>query len=302
MPIYRTACPACGSDEVAEVLTATDHTVSQEAFAVWHCAACTLRFTQNAPEPEHIGRYYASEDYVSHSNTSRGVVNAAYQRVRDLTLLQKRSLLREVSGVRTGTVLDVGCGTGEFLHTMAAAGWRTRGLEPDAGARAYAQTEYGLDVDEPEALFATGERDLARTPWDVVTLWHVLEHVHRLDDYLTRLRTLIGAHGTLLIAVPNYTSPDAQHYGAAWAAYDVPRHLYHFSPASLTRLLDRHDLRVRETRAMPFDAFYVSLLSERYAHGALRPAHAVAEGLKSWWPARGDAERASSVLYLCGAA
>ena len=302
MPIYRTACPACGSTDIAEALTATDHTVSQEPFAIWHCAACTLRFTQNAPEPEFIGRYYASEDYVSHSNTSKGFVNAAYQRVRDVTLVQKRLLMRELTGKRTGRVLDVGCGTGEFLHTMHAAGWLARGLEPDAGARGFAEAEYGLDVDEPDALFATGERDLARTDWDVVTLWHVLEHVHRLHDYLTRLRTLIGADGTLVIAVPNYTSPDAAHYGAEWAAYDVPRHLYHFSPAALTRLLDRHDLRVRALRPMPFDAFYVSLLSERYAHGRLRPAHALVEGVKSWAPALGDARRASSVMYVCEAA
>ena len=294
--IHYTTCPACASERIAEVLTAEDHTVSHEQFAVWHCSACTLRFTQDVPSEEAIGPYYQSDEYVSHSNTSKGFINGVYQRVRDITLSQKRALLREVTGKQTGTLLDVGCGTGEFLHTMKEAGWQTRGLEPDAGARAFAKTQYGLEVTEPQDLFSLDGT------YDAVTLWHVLEHVHRLHDYLDKLRTLIGHTGTLIIAVPNYTSSDAQHYGAEWAAYDVPRHLYHFSPQSMKRLLDQHDLRVREMRAMPFDAFYVSLLSERYAKGGLRPMSAFAQGAKSWWPARRKAAAASSVMYICRAA
>ena len=296
MSVFRAACPACGSDQLATALTAEDHTVTRERFEVVHCASCTLRFTQNAPEAEDIGRYYASEEYVSHSNTSKGLVNGLYQRVRAVTLRRKRALIREVTGKPTGSLLDVGCGTGEFLRAMKSAGWHTRGLEPDAGARAFAKTEYGLEVTPPGDLFALDG------PYDAVTLWHVLEHVHRLHDYLDQLRKLIGHAGTLVIAVPNYTSPDARHYGAAWAAYDVPRHLYHFSPRAMAELLDRHDLRVAEMRGMPFDPFYVSLLSERYASGGLRPAHALAQGVKSWWPARSRPREASSVMYICRAA
>ncbi len=293
MPIFRAACPACGSPEVAEVLTATDHTVSNEDFDIWECGACTLRFTQNVPEPECIGAYYRSEEYVSHSNTSRGLINGVYQRVRNVTLAQKLALVRETTGKAVGSALDVGCGTGEFLHTMRGAGWLTLGLEPDAGARTYASREYGLTVREPGALFSLDET------FDVVTLWHVLEHVHRLHDYLDKLRSLVRPGGTLVIAVPNYTSADAVHYGSDWAAYDVPRHLYHFSPQALGRLLAAHELNLRETRAMPFDSFYVSLLSERYRHGGLRPFAALAEGVKSWWPARTSPTRASSVMYIC---
>ena len=290
--VHRETCPACDSPEVAPALTCEDHTVSHERFDVWHCAACTLRFTQDVPTEDAIGSYYQSEEYVSHSNTSRGLVNGLYQRVRDVTLRQKLALVRELTGRDTGRVLDVGCGTGEFLHTLREAGWRTRGLEPDAGARAFAKTTYGLEVTEPDDLFAL------EGPYDAVTLWHVLEHVHRLHAYLDRLRELIGEAGVLVIAVPNYTSPDARHYGEAWAAYDVPRHLYHFSPQAMTRLLARHGLRLAETRPMPFDAFYVSLLSERYRHGGLRPVRAFAQGLGSWWPARSEATRASSVMYV----
>ena len=292
MSIFSAACPACGSDRVSEALKAKDYTVSKETFAIWHCDDCTLRFTQNVPEEELIGPYYQSEEYVSHSNASEGLINGLYQRVRNVTLTQKRKLLEELTGKKSGSVLDVGCGTGEFLHTMKQAGWQTRGLEPDEGARAFAKTSYGLDVSQPVDLFSLDGT------YDVVTLWHVLEHVHRLHDYLDRLRELIGKAGTLIIAVPNYTSPDAQHYGAHWAAYDVPRHLYHFSPASMRKLLERHGLWVSLTRPMPFDAFYVSLLSERYAKGGTRPVPAFVQGATSWWPARSDADKASSVMYI----
>ena len=304
MPIHRDACPACGSEDVSEVLECTDYTVSRETFPVWHCATCALRFTQNAPEASEIGRYYRSEDYVSHSNSSTGLVNGLYQRVRTVTLKQKLSLVRELTGKFVGgSALDIGCGTGEFLNTLYRAGWQTQGLEPDAGARAYATKHYGLDVDEPGLLFAEDrERNLANSEWDIVTLWHVLEHVHELHAYLARLRRLIGHRGVLLIAVPNYTSRDARHYGAEWAAYDVPRHLYHFSPAAMSRLLGEHDLEVRELRPMDFDPFYVSRLSERYAHGATRPFQAAAAGLRSWWSGRADASSASSIIYICGAA
>ncbi len=296
MPIYRAACPACGSDDLTTALTAEDHTVSHEKFDIVHCNACTLRFTQHVPEPEHIGAYYQSEEYVSHSNTNKGIINSVYQQVRSITLSQKRALIEQLTGKSSGSILDVGCGTGEFLHTMKAAGWTTRGLEPDEKARAFAKTTYNVDVSEPADLFSLDDK------YNVITLWHVLEHVHRLHDYLDRLRNLIADSGILIIAVPNYTSRDAKHYGNAWAAYDVPRHLYHFSPEAMRSLLTAHELRILEIRAMPFDAFYVSMLSERYARGGLRPLSAFTQGLKSWWPSRTAPTEASSIMYIIKAA
>ena len=293
--IHRDACPACDSPNVAYVLEAEDHTVSHERFEVWECGRCSLRFTQGAPAEADIGAYYASEEYISHSNTSAGLVNSLYQQVRRITLAQKRALVREVTGRHVGSLLDVGCGTGEFAHAMQAAGWHVRGLEPDAGARAFAKTEYGLTVEAPTAL-----PKLAGT-FDAVTLWHVLEHVHELHAYLRRLRELIATGGTLLIAVPNYTSPDAKRYGADWAAYDVPRHLYHFSPVSIERLLAAHRIEVTETRAMPFDGFYVSMLSEKYASAGASNGvvGGVRRGLKTLAAGRRSPTRSSSVIYVC---
>lgn len=293
MTITHSACPACGSTKIQHVLTAEDYTVSHEKFDVMQCDACTLRFTQNVPSPETIGRYYQSEEYVSHSNTSKGLINGLYQRVRAITLKQKLALLQEVTGKQKGSILDVGCGTGEFLNTMKKAGWITRGLEPDDGARAFAKTNYSLDITEPQDLFSL------EGTYDAVTLWHVLEHVHQLHEYLDKLGKLIGNTGKLIIAVPNYTSTDANHYGDKWAAYDVPRHLYHFSPQSMKSLLMTHGLKLTEIRPMPFDAFYVSLLSERYAKGGTRPVSAFLQGAKSWLPARATPESGSSLMYFC---
>ncbi|MFK8055370.1 MAG: class I SAM-dependent methyltransferase [Saprospiraceae bacterium] len=293
MPVHYSTCPACNASDIKKVLTAEDHTVSHESFDIWQCDSCTLRFTQDVPTEALIGPYYQSEEYVSHSNTSKGLINGLYQQVRDITLSQKRALIREMTGKQTGSILDVGCGTGELLNTMKQAGWETRGLEPDEGARTYAKTQYDLDVTQPEDLFKL------EGTYDCVSMWHVLEHVHRLHEYLDQLNKLIGEQGTLIIAVPNYTSSDAQHYGDKWAAYDVPRHLYHFSPQSMRRLLGQHGFKLRELRAMPFDAFYVSLLSEKYANGGMRPVSAFLKGAGSYWPSRSKPEQGSSVMYFC---
>ncbi len=294
MRIHRSTCPACDSEHVHPVLKATDHTVSRETFDVWQCLTCSLRFTQDVPGPDHIGSYYASEDYISHSNSSAGLINGLYQRVRSITLSQKLSLVQSATELETGALLDVGCGTGEFAHTMKSAGWRVKALEPDEGARAFAKTNYGLDVAPPDQL------SQLEGPYDAVTLWHVLEHVHELHGYLDQLHRLIGKSGTLLIAVPNYTSPDGKRYAGAWAAYDVPRHLYHFSPPAMGELLALHGIEVTEMRAMPFDAFYVSMLSEKYkGTGQLGLASAVLSGLNTFTRGRQDPMKSSSVIYVC---
>ena len=287
------ACPVCHSESIAPVLTASDHTVSGESFEVWHCNSCQLRFTQQAPDETAIGSYYQSEEYISHSNTRKGLVNRLYQWVRDFTLVQKRKLIRKVSGMQTGALLDIGCGTGEFLNTMKQAGWTSLGLEPDPGARQQAIEHFQLDVHPSDHLF-----QLAAKQWDVITMWHVLEHVHRLHPYLDKIYELLKPGGKLIIAVPNYQSLDAAKYESAWAAYDVPRHLYHFSPEAMQRLLSDHGFQWSTLKTMPFDAFYVSLLSEKYIHGKLRLIPGFLTGLRSYLASLRQPARCSSVMYI----
>lgn len=291
--IQYSTCPSCGSKAIAEMLTAKDYTVSHETFSIWECSDCQLRFTQNIPNADAIGKYYQAEEYISHSNTNKGLINRLYQMVRDYTLIQKRKLIRRVAGKQTGDILDIGCGTGEFLGTMLQSGWKTTGLEPDLGARKQAIDNFGLEVHESNHLF-----ELAAGQQDVVTMWHVLEHVHRLHDYLDTIHQLLREDGRLIIAVPNYQSVDATHYQSDWAAYDVPRHLYHFSPNSMKQLLGNHGFELIQMKTMPFDAFYVSLLSEKYIHGKVRLVSAFWTGLRSYFAALGNPARCSSVMYI----
>ncbi|MEM7372216.1 MAG: class I SAM-dependent methyltransferase [Bacteroidota bacterium] len=266
--------------------------MSGEIFQVWHCNDCELRFTQEIPIEEEIGQYYQSEEYISHSNTSKGIVNRLYQLVRDYTLIQKRKLVQHLAGSKTGKILDIGCGTGEFLGTMKQAGWNALGLEPDPGAREQANKNFGLTVEPSDHLFAISDS------YDVISMWHVLEHVHQLHENIDQIYSLLKEDGVLLIAVPNYQSLDAGYYQEFWAAYDVPRHLYHFSSKAMSSLMEAHQFQVSTIRKMPFDSFYVSLLSEKYKHGKLRLLAGFWIGLRSFLKAFRQADRCSSILYV----
>lgn len=291
--IHYEHCPVCGDARIHPVLEVKDYTVSGKIFPVWHCDACSARFTQDVPEKDAIGAYYQSDDYISHSDTKEGIVNRLYHSVRSITLASKRRLVENASGKKAGRLLDIGCGTGAFLNAIHQAGWTVTGLEPDPGARDKATKRYGLAVRSIEDLFA-----LEAGSFDVITLWHVLEHVHDLSAYVGEFKRLLAPGGTLLIAVPNYTSGDAAHYGAQWAAYDVPRHLYHFSPASMEKLLAPAGFAVVQKKPMWFDSFYVSMLSERYKAGKDKLVSAGWAGLRSNLHALGQAERCSSVIYV----
>jgi 2-polyprenyl-3-methyl-5-hydroxy-6-metoxy-1,4-benzoquinol methylase len=290
--VHYNQCPVCDSGSIKPLLTATDYTVSHEEFVIWQCAACRLRFTQDVPDAAHIAPYYKSEDYISHSDTDKGLVNQLYRRVRRRTLKQKVKLIESQTGKRSGRALDVGCGTGAFLEALQLAGWTVEGVEPDDGARALAIAK-GLKVEESGALFS-----LEPASFDVITMWHVLEHVHDLQGYLAQLKTLLAPGGKLVIAVPNYTSGDAVTYGRYWAAYDVPRHLYHFTPESIKVLAARHGMQVVAEQPMWFDAFYISLLSSRYRNGSTHWLSAPLAGLRSNFGTMMNKERCSSLTYI----
>lgn len=286
-------CPCCGNAAIVKILSVKDFTVSNEYFDIWHCHNCTLRFTQKIPDITSIGLYYQSAAYVSHSDTHEGLVNRFYHFVRNYTLRLKRKLVQTITAKQKGIILDIGAGTGAFAHTMQSAGWKITGLEPDATARQNALQKYSLQLQTPETLYR-----LQSKQFDAITLWHVLEHVHDLHQYLETFHRILKDDGKLMIAVPNYTSYDATVYGEYWAAYDVPRHLYHFSPKSIEVLAGLKGFTVKGHVPMIFDSFYVSLLSEQYKNGKNNLISAFWNGLLSNLKMWGDKKKCSSVIYV----
>ncbi|MCW3109656.1 MAG: class SAM-dependent methyltransferase [Segetibacter sp.] len=271
----------------------TDFTVSQEQFEVWKCSTCTFRFTQNVPAAAYIGPYYRSAEYVSHSDTKEGFVNRLYHIVRSFTLQTKRTLVKKVTGLKQGVLLDIGAGTGAFSNKMQQGGWNVTGLEPDEFAREKALSKYDLKLEK-----LTNLENLVGETFDAITLWHVLEHVHDLHGYLEKFLEILKPTGRLVIGVPNYTSYDAGFYKDCWAAYDVPRHLYHFSPKSMQVLLEKKGFLLEAVKPMWFDSFYVSMLSEKYRQGKDNFFRAVWIGLVSNMKALFDTKRCSSVIYI----
>lgn len=291
--IHYTNCPVCGSADIKKALTAKDFTVSKRDFDIYECSQCLLRFTQDIPDTDSIGAYYKSEEYISHTDTSRGIVNNLYQKVRKYTLGQKRKLVEKVTGIHEGQLLDVGSGTGAFVNEMSSHGWQVTGLEPDADAREVANKNYGFELKDTSAFYS-----LQPGSYDAISMWHVLEHVHDLNAYIQQLKSVLKENGKLFIAVPNYTSGDASVYKEFWAAYDVPRHLYHFSPNSMRVLIEKHGMRIEKYLPMWFDSYYICMLSNKYKSGNTGLIKAIVNGTLSNLKALGNAQKCSSVIYV----
>ena len=284
-------CPVCNHDNFTPFISCKDHTVSAEVFNIVSCSGCNFKFTNPRPEDSIIGNYYKSEDYISHSNTKKGLISSLYHLVRSYTLGQKEKLLNKY--VSRGTLLDYGCGTGMFLKKCRDRSWSVFGLEPDDGARSIAKSfDLKLCENLNELNQLVEDRSLS-----AITLWHVLEHVSDLDNTLNLFRRKLKEDGVLIIAVPNYCSYDAKHYKENWAAYDVPRHLYHFNLDSVSNLLKNFAFKLIDTKPMKFDSFYVSMLSERYKTGKQSLINSFLIGLRSNLRAK-KASDYSSVIYV----
>lgn len=248
-------CPLCKSPGSATIHRPIDHHLSQEPFQLARCPQCGFVFTNPRPLGAHIERYYASPNYISHQNGKPGLVPTLYYWARAVALRSKyRTVARHAIGRK---LLDYGCGTGAFLAYMRTKRYHVTGMEPSANARAQATQIADCQV------FASSQ-DMGDIRFNVITLWHVLEHVRDPQETLLHISGLLDTKGILLIAVPDITSWDAQHYGAHWAALDVPRHLSHFKPKDIQELADQCNLKLVTAHRMWFDALYISMLSEKY--------------------------------------
>ncbi len=287
-------CPACGNTEWRISGQTKDYSITGEWFELKECIQCHLKATYPQPTKVHLGRYYASKDYISHSDTRSGLTNKLFHKARSFMMKKKYDWVIEAVNRKTGKLLDVGAGTGHFAKYMQYQGWEVVALEPDETARKVGVEKLGVDIQPLEALATFDMKS-----FDVITLWHVLEHVHDITGYINHFRALLKTDGVLIVAVPNHTSPDAKQYGVQWAAYDVPRHLWHFSPESMKRLLTSHGFTLINKISMPLDAFYVSLLSEKYrGNYFFGPVAAFFSGLRTFISGKRDVDRASSIIYI----
>ncbi len=294
--IHNDVCPVCKSKEFVPLINAKDHTVSHETFEICKCNNCGFRFTQDIPAQEAIGSYYQSEDYISHSDTKEGLVNRLYHYARSFMLDSKKQLLvqhSKNSDAEDKNLLDIGAGTGYFLNHMKSAGWSVEGIEVDPGARKFCKEKFDMDLHDNDYLFKIPEKSVS-----TISMWHVLEHVHALDDYMEQIYKILKPNGKFFIAVPNCESHDASKYGPEWAAWDVPRHLYHFTPNSMKILAERNGFKLIKKKLMPFDSFYVSMLSEKYQKGKSNLIGGVITGGISLIKAMGNVDKASSVIYI----
>lgn len=283
-------CPWCGSENAQLHLELKDLFLTQEPFKILECKECGLLYTTPRPNKDEIGRYYKSEEYYSHQENKEGFIPKVYEKVKSVNLKNKYGIATE--GKEKGKALDIGCGVGDFLHTMEQHGWDCTGVEPSEDAKAIAKKRI-----KGQLLSSEEQEYLPDNNFDVITMWHVLEHVDDIRWQIQQLHRLCKPGGRIIIALPNYKSYDGQYYKAEWAAYDVPRHLNHFNKETLIKILEESGLRHVKTEKLVWDAYYISYMSEKYRKHNLPLLRGAFRGLISNCKARKTGEW-SSLVYV----
>ena len=270
-------------------LKVKDHSVSQEIFDLYYDKPLDMLVTSPQPNVENLGKYYDSPNYISHTDGNKSLFEKLYQAVKNIALKNKLNLINRLSENK-GKILDIGAGTGDFLAFVKQNGWQTIGVEPSQKAKEIALKK-GVE-------FANETSELENQSFDIITMWHVLEHVPDLEKQIQELKRLLKPNGTLIVAVPNFKSFDANHYKEFWAAYDVPIHFWHFSKTAIKLLFEKQNMKLEKVLPMKFDAFYVSLLSEKFKTGKMNYIKAFFIGLKSNFKAKKTSEYSSHIYIL----
>lgn len=251
-------CPICNSIDLTKDISVIDHFSTQEEFTLLKCSSCDFKITFPQPDEYEFGKYYDSSKYISHSDNSDGIINKLYRQVKKFTILSKKRLIEGFAPNKN--ILDIGCGSGDFIGFLKQHNWQISGVEPSKDGSEMCMKKYNFSPYKEL-------KEIQENQFGTITLWHVLEHVETLDDYFTFFKTHLHEKGKLIIALPSFKSFDAKHYGSYWAAYDVPRHLWHFSPKSIEKLASQKGFKQIAVFPMWFDSFYVSMLSEKYKSG-----------------------------------
>ena len=267
-------------------LTTKDYLLTKEEFSLEIDTYYDMLVTK--PQPKNLDKYYQTTNYISHTDQSTNLFEKIYLIAKKYTLYKKTKLINKFS--KDGkTILDIGCGTGEFLATAKKENWTIFGVEPNSQAREKAVSKKLNVVENLEKL--------GQQKFNVISLWHVMEHLPDLKNEIKKITNLLTEEGTLIIAVPNFKSNDAIHYKEYWAAYDTPRHLWHFSQHAISKLFKEQNFKIIQTLPMTFDSYYVSLLSEKYKNGKQNYFKAIYQGWLSNYKANRTSEY-SSLTYV----
>lgn len=283
-------CPVCASEETTKFLETKDYFLTGKAFEIWECQTCKIRFTTPQPEEKELPKYYQSNEYFSHQTEKKNPVSFLYAQLRQKNIRKKYNLINQY--VKRGKILDIGCGTGELLNFFKKQQWDTKGIEPSEKARTFGRKNYHLQIETETKLDQWPEKE-----FDIISMWHVLEHVPDINKRIDQTKRLLKDNGKIIIALPNPNSWDSKHYHKYWAALDVPRHLYHFTKESLSNLLKNKELKIIKIVPMKMDAYYVSYLSEKYRQKKLPLFRGFIKGWRSNRSARQTGEY-SSLIYV----
>ncbi len=286
-------CPACSANRIVDLFRARDYLVSGREYLIRRCEACGMGWTADPPPEEEAGGYYLSGEYISHTDRKKNFSDHLYHLARNYMLGRKHRLTTLVTGKHSGSLLDVGSGTGYYAAYMKERGWQVSAIEPNDQAREYSASHFSLSVTTPDRIedFATGS-------FDCITFWHVLEHLYEPGQWLNEVRRLLKDDGRCIIALPNFSSADAEWFGKRWAALDVPRHLWHFTPDALQKFVGARGFNCERIVPLPLDLFYISSLSYRNNGNRLPLARGVLTGLFIALRNLLRKEKASSLVYL----
>lgn len=284
-------CPVCNNPKIDSFLLSKDYFLTKEEFAIDVCLSCKLKFTNPRPIDAELSKYYESTEYISHSESPKTLIDKLYYIIRGYAISSKVRLVKKY--FHTGNILDIGCGTGQFLNELKKNGFEVTGVEPNSVARKIATDTFGLSVYDEDKI-----NELTEGSFQLISLWHVLEHVKGLNERVSQLKKLLAPGGVIIVAVPNPNSWDAKHYKEFWAAYDLPRHLYHFNSSSIQNLFEKVGFTIIGKRPLIFDAFYISMLSEKYKSGNSNLVKSFFNGIRSNFSAIRRDKNYSSVIYI----